>query len=661
MGCGASSSTRGGALAFALGDLASRPIRIGNEVLEPEPELEPEQELEQPEQQRRQQPGEELGPIEPEPEPEPHQLDVETAWPDEPEPEPVPPRVKPDPIERSFILMDGWEEGLSHRTEASQLQTFKGDSMYEHSWRPPPVRNVLGEWLEEIGLGHKQDLMNDRLYLNVWRQGLPLDFGGMPLDLEALISDRSVGYVHRRASGSLEPAAVEHFLRLMEFSAEEEQLFRNALSLLRQQPEDFEQSSIFGSPSTPSRKKKKKKKRKTAKSTGGKEMQRLGEDPEERRKAAERIQAMHRGKMGRREALEAKKKRKKQKKKAAAAAVERRINLDDEGAEESQAAAAAVGEGAGESDRKLTHSRHRNMQPMTGMTNREEHDAATKIQAVHRGKKQRIRSAKAKRQRQRQRGGGGGGRLKADSVKERQAAVRIQAAQRGKHGRRSAANHKDRMRAVREEKEWLMDRHEAATKIQKAQRSKLKKRKKKKNKKQLAVVQEILAPVEPVREPVDVAAFAAALAKFDADVEPKLAALEAERVGVIRVRREAEAAELGQQYEQVLAEEQAAQQKAVRDRKARAAKDRAVMLSKLHDVAEMDLDAFNGQRSSYLNQFEQTLAGYNALSDAMSVLPTIGDRQRHDELAVRPQSASKYPYMPLAVAARQQQQAEAWS
>jgi hypothetical protein len=192
---------------------------------------------------------------------------------------------KLDPIERHFILMDGWEQGLRHRTESAKLRTFEADAMYDHSWRPPPVRSALTEWLAEIGLGHKEGMVHERLHLNLWRCGLPPELGGIPLDLEALISDRGLGYVHRRARG-LDLDAVDRLVELLDFSREEETTFRAELLRLGEAPEDpAGVSSVFGSPSSPEKTpKKRKKKKKKAKKARGKELLRLGEDPEMRRK-----------------------------------------------------------------------------------------------------------------------------------------------------------------------------------------------------------------------------------------------------------------------------------------------------------------------------------------------------------------------------------------
>ena len=195
MGCGASSAaSRGAGRQQDMACVQRRP----ESALGPQPEPEPEPELK----------------LELEPEPEPEQQ-FDSAPESDGEESMV--RARPrklDPIEGHFILMDGWEEGLRHRTENVKLATFEANtkyllrgvcqyifplcvslsvslslclslcvavshmhmrrSRYEHSWRPPPVRNALTEWLREIGLGHKEGMIQERLYLNLWRVSLSL-------------------------------------------------------------------------------------------------------------------------------------------------------------------------------------------------------------------------------------------------------------------------------------------------------------------------------------------------------------------------------------------------------------------------------------------------------------------------------------------------------
>ena len=70
-------------------------------------------------------------------------------------------------------------------------------------------------------------------------------------------------------------------------------------------------SEVFDSPPTPEKRPRSRKKKMKKKKHGANQPQFLGEDPEERRKAAERIQAIQRGKWGRREAEKAKQARRK--------------------------------------------------------------------------------------------------------------------------------------------------------------------------------------------------------------------------------------------------------------------------------------------------------------------------------------------------------------
>ena len=107
MGCGASKVAPGGQLVVACVQRRPESALGLKPELEPEPEVEPELELE--------------------PEPE---LQVDSAPESDGEEWMV--RVRPrklDPIEGHFILMDGWEEGLRHRTESVKLATFEANTM----------------------------------------------------------------------------------------------------------------------------------------------------------------------------------------------------------------------------------------------------------------------------------------------------------------------------------------------------------------------------------------------------------------------------------------------------------------------------------------------------------------------------------------------------
>ena len=189
-----------------------------------------------------------------------------------------------------FCLMDGWEKGF---WAANPFWT----PGVEKERRAPkcacqPVRNCVSQWMVDLGLGDsKEELIEEKIFLDLWRQGLPLEFGGMPLGLEAVYGEQGLPYVHRCALGFSEDA-VDRFVLTMEFTVPEEEVFRRELARLRAlaaQKEDKEEEV-----QDLKRKKKKKKKKKG-------DGRFLGEDPVVRRKAAEKIQAQHRGNYARRE------------------------------------------------------------------------------------------------------------------------------------------------------------------------------------------------------------------------------------------------------------------------------------------------------------------------------------------------------------------------
>ena len=67
-------------------------------------------------------------------------------------------------------------------------------------------------------------------------------------------------------------------------------------------------------------------------------------------------------------------------------------------------------------------------------------------------------------------------------------------------------------------------------------------------------------------------------------------------------------------------EERAASAKAERECKARAARDKAIMLAKLNNCEPLDITAFNCARQSYLSGFESTLSDLNELADTIASL-----------------------------------------
>ncbi len=492
--------------------------------------------------------------------------------------------VKPrnlDPIEGHFILMDGWEEGLRHRSESVKLGTFEAGTMYEHSWRPPPVRNALTDWLVEIGLGHKEGMIQERLYLNLWRVGLPVEMGGVSLDLEALVSERGLGYVHRRARG-LDLNAVDRFLELLDFTAEEQATFRAELMQLGVREEPTLGVS-FSSPSSPKKQSARNRRKNTKKkSSGAQPLQRLGEDPEMRRKAAERIQAAQRGKWGRRKAQHAKK----------------------------------TGQRATKKTGRREYSTFRGMAPMR------QDAAAARIQAAHRGKRGR-RAARAQTRKAKNMQKVTGGLTRED------AAVRIQSVQRGKRARRGAGDaHAARVRAARNEKEWLLDldRHSAATRIQAVHRGKRGRRKAKRKKRSVTVAMEPVQPElqpEPQREPVDVAAFNAALRRYDEEYEEGARKREGEAMAAQLAASQKAAAELGKMFEGLLEQERDMVAKTERDAKARAARDKALMLAKWNNREPLDVSKFNCARRSYLGGLESALSELNELADELASLTPL--------------------------------------
>ena len=209
----------------------------------------------------------------------------------------LPAHVDPTAAEH-FCLMEGWEKGFELRPKTNRAaQSGPSDR------RCQPVRNCVSQWMADMGLGVKEELIEEKVYLDLWRRGLPLELGGMPLDLEAVCGERGLPYVYRCALGFSEDA-VDRFVLAMEFTAPEEQIFRRELARLRALAESKEEEDE--QEETPDLKRKKKKKKKLVSGRF------LGEDPVVRRKAAEKIQARHRGNNSRRDTEAKKLARKKQ-------------------------------------------------------------------------------------------------------------------------------------------------------------------------------------------------------------------------------------------------------------------------------------------------------------------------------------------------------------
>jgi hypothetical protein len=124
-----------------------------------------------------------LPPPEPEPEPEPEPaLPYETPWlTREPDP-PLPPDTLEERLAQMDALGDRWEKRTKIE-ERSQVKTpnmvtvptFMGEKysfnlktadelVHELSWFPPPVAHALSTWFREIGLGHKEPLLQDKIY-----------------------------------------------------------------------------------------------------------------------------------------------------------------------------------------------------------------------------------------------------------------------------------------------------------------------------------------------------------------------------------------------------------------------------------------------------------------------------------------------------------------
>jgi hypothetical protein len=111
-----------------------------------------------------------------------------------------------DPTELHFCLMDAWELGFAKRKATQDVESKK----HAHSRAAAAagagaatahqVTNVVSAWLASIsGLEHKAPLVEEQLYIKLWKHGLPLKFAGVPLDLEAICGERSLAYLQRLA------------------------------------------------------------------------------------------------------------------------------------------------------------------------------------------------------------------------------------------------------------------------------------------------------------------------------------------------------------------------------------------------------------------------------------------------------------------------------
>eukprot|EP01046_Picozoa_sp_COSAG06_P044293 COSAG06_NODE_5945_length_3196_cov_1.789151_2_plen_220_part_00 len=111
-----------------------------------------------------------------------------------------------DPTERHFCLMDAWELGFAKRKATQDVKSKKNAhtraaaAAGAGAATAHQVTNVVSAWLASIsGLEHKAPLVEEQLYIKLWKHGLPLKFAGVPLDLEAVCGERSLAYLQRLA------------------------------------------------------------------------------------------------------------------------------------------------------------------------------------------------------------------------------------------------------------------------------------------------------------------------------------------------------------------------------------------------------------------------------------------------------------------------------
>ncbi len=103
-----------------------------------------------------------------------------------------------DATELYFCLMEPWQQGFAVMDKANNA---KHRSEVPVANNAPAKRNAVSEWLASVsGLAHKAPQIEEQLYIRLWEHGLPLTFGRVPLDLEAICGERSLTYLHRLVS-----------------------------------------------------------------------------------------------------------------------------------------------------------------------------------------------------------------------------------------------------------------------------------------------------------------------------------------------------------------------------------------------------------------------------------------------------------------------------
>jgi hypothetical protein len=305
-------------------------------------------------------------------------------------------------------------------------------------------------------------------------------------------------------------AAQETWSRLADFSIEEAEIFSNELRRLGTKYVPADVTAI--QPTKPARKKKKHKRGR------GPEMKMLGEDPELRRRAAEKIQAAERGRWARRDARERRRGRGKGRKKTAA--------------------------------EKMREERIRHEELIR------QHEAATKIQAAQRGKRERRRARSRKR-------AGARRRNERDKSTNASAATKIQAVHRGRRSRcqqRSALCRQKQERPTEEQS----------------------------------------------KSTVDVAAFKAALARYDREFEPQASLRERQRQAEEENQKQEEA-------QRLLRAAQAVAARRERSRRLQVAAQRATMLASLYKPKPLNVAAFEERRARYTETLEATLKEITSL------------------------------------------------
>lgn len=289
------------------------------------------------------------------------------------------------------------------------------------------------------------------------------------------------------------------------------------------------------------------------------EMKRLGEDPEVRRRAAQKIQAAERGRWARREAEERRRERSRKSRKKTVAEKMR--------------------------DEQLRHEELIR-----------QHEAASKIQAAQRGKQGRRRAQTRKTSK---------GRLRVCDADERQS---DQHRNSRKQNQDCSMTHKTKRQQRKQHSNCsrLEGKEErvAATKIQAAHRGK--RSRQLHHRKTSLRRREQQKPPKPRLESsrattgTDVAAFKAALAHYDRVYEPQARLRESQR----REEEKARAVEEEQKRARA-AEEAAARQE--RSRRLHMAGRRAKMLARLHNPTPLNVSALEVRRLRYTEALEAAL------------------------------------------------------